>query len=154
MSTEPLATIRVTRRFSAAPDRVFDAWLDPEQARRWLFATASGQMVRAEVDARVGGRFTFTDRRGAEDVEHTGEYLEIDRPRRLVFAFSVPKYSSMVTRVSVAIEPLGTGCELTLIHDNVLPEHVSRGAAGWGMVLDGLAVAVGEGGPETVSVTS
>jgi uncharacterized protein YndB with AHSA1/START domain len=137
MSTE--AKVRVTRRFNASPARVFDAWIDPERARKWLFATPTGAMVRVEIDARVGGSFIFVDRRDGEDVEHTGEYLEIDRPRRLVFTFRVPKYSTESTRVLIDIVPREGGCELTLTHENVLPDYSSRAEAGWTRVLDALA---------------
>src|SRR5581483_9097045 len=109
--------VKVIRRFPFPAERVFDAWLDPRLAARWLFATETGEMVRAEVDARVGGHFTFTDRRGGEDVEHTGEYLEIDRPRRLVFTFGVPKYAKHFDRVTVEIKPHGEACELHLTHE-------------------------------------
>jgi uncharacterized protein YndB with AHSA1/START domain len=78
-------------------------------------------MVRADIDARIGGSYCFVDRRDGEDVEHTGTYLEMDRPRRLVFTFWVPKYSTATTRVTVEIVRLETGCELTLTHDGVLP---------------------------------
>lgn len=146
MNAESNVTVRVSRRFSASAERVFDAWLDPEKAGRWLFATPTGQMVRVEIDACVGGQFAFVDRRDGEDVEHVGEYLEIDRPRRLVFTFSVPKYSSVSTRVTIEIQPLGTGCALTLTHENVLPDYGTRTEAGWTMILDRLAEALGEGG--------
>jgi uncharacterized protein YndB with AHSA1/START domain len=143
MASPPAAaTVRVTRRFDASAERVFDAWLDVEKASTFLFATASGRMVRAEIDARVGGSFTFVDRRDGEDVEHTGTYLEIDRPRRLVFSFSVPKYSSAVTRVTVEISPIGSGCELVLTHEGVLPEHSSQTESGWNGILEGLSSAV------------
>ncbi len=139
MSDRTTATVRVKRRFTASPEHVFDAWLDPAKARQFLFATATGQMVCAETDPRVGGRFLFTDRRGGEDVAHTGEYLEIDRPRRLVFTFMVPKYSSESTRVTIEIVALDSGCELTLTHDGVWPEYEERTAEGWSRILAGLA---------------
>ncbi len=144
MTTEPRVTLRVAHRYAASAERVFDAWLDPELAGKWLFATATGRMVRAEIDARVGGSFNFTDRRDGVDVEHVGEYLEIDRPRRLVFTFGVPKYSPAMTRVSIDIVPLGSGCELTLTHEDVLPEWATQSEAGWGMLLDALAGTLGE----------
>ena len=141
MSTPPTATVRVKHRFTASPERVFDAWLDPERARRFLFATPTGQMVQAETDPRVGGRFTFTDRRDGVDVVHTGEYLEIDRPRRLVFTFGVPTYSPVMTEVSIEIAPLDDGCELTLTHEGVPPEYAERNVEGWTRILAALAAA-------------
>jgi uncharacterized protein YndB with AHSA1/START domain len=138
MSKQEKVTIRVTRRFTASAERVFDAWLDPARVGKWLFATKTGQMVRVEIDARVGGSFVIVDRRDGVDVEHVGTYLEIERPRKLVFTFTVPHYSSESTQVTVEITPLGTGCELTLTHEGVLPEWASRTESGWKGILDGL----------------
>jgi uncharacterized protein YndB with AHSA1/START domain len=138
-------TIVITRRFDFPIERVFDAWLDPAKAGRFLFATPTGQMVRVEIDARPGGNFNFT-RRDGEDIEHVGAYLEIDRPRRLVFTFAVPKFSKEVTRVSLDLRPLSTGCELTLTHEGVLPEWLEAGREGWGMICDGLATFLAKEG--------
>jgi uncharacterized protein YndB with AHSA1/START domain len=134
----PDGVLVVTRKFDAPPERVFDAWLDPAAAGKWLFATDTGKMVRVEIDARVGGRFVFV-RRDGENVEHTGEYLEIDRPRRLAFTFSVPKYSAVVTRVTIDIASSGAGCELTLTHEGVLPEWLEPTRSGWTGILGKLA---------------
>lgn len=141
---EPIQ-VRVTRRFSAAAERVFDAWLDAEKAGKWLFATPTGQMVRAEIDARVGGAFVFVDRREGEDFEHVGEYLELDRPRRLVFVFGLPKLSPDKDRVTIEIMALETGCELTLTHalHPAWTEHRDSTEAAWTMILEGLAATVG-----------
>ena len=144
MTSDTRPTVRVTRRFDASAERVFDAWLDPQTAGRWLFATPTGQMVRVEIDARIGGRFIFVDRRAGEDVEHRGEFLDIDRPRRLVFTFGVPKYSSESTRVCVDIVPRETGCELTLTHEGVFPDYADRTMAGWTEILGRLAAGLTE----------
>ncbi len=137
MTAEAPVKVRVTRRFSAPPERVFDAWLDPEKAGRFLYATEEGEMVRVEIDARVGGRYSIVERRDGQDVEHTGEYLEIDRPRRLVFTLQVPLYSEEVDRVTVEIEPADGGCELTLVHETS-PEWADQSGDGWKMILGAL----------------
>lgn len=136
-------TLRVSRRYAATAERVFDAWLDPKTAGKWLFATPTGRILKVEIDARVGGKFSIV-RRDSEDIEHVGEYIEIDRPRRLVFTFAVPKFSSVHTRVTIEIAPRESGCELTLIHEDILPDYVERTREGWGMILGNLERSLSE----------
>ena len=138
MTVDSERVLRITRHFEASPERVFDAWLDPDTAGKWLFATPTGQMTSVQIDARVGGKFLLI-RHDGDDVEHFGEYVELDRPRRLLFMFKVPKYSSENTRVTVDIVPSAGGCDLTLTHEAVLPEWIDRTRQGWTMILDGLA---------------
>lgn len=138
----PNVALKVVRRFDAPAERVFDAWLDPATLGRWLFATPAGTMVRVEVDARVGGSYAVVERRDGEDVEHVGEYLEVDRPRRLAFTLRVPKYSQQEDRITVEIVPMGEGCELTLTHENLDAEYEDRTRAGWTKVLDALATSL------------
>lgn len=143
MSTVQPLSIVVRRHFEVPAIQVFDAWLDPEIAAKWLFATPAGEMIHADIDPQVGGEFCFIDRRGDEDIEHLGEYLEIDRPRRLAFLFTVNK-SDDVSRVAVDIVAAGRGCDLTLTHamDPKWAEFADRTKSGWEMVLDGLATAL------------
>lgn len=138
MKDEDRVSVSVTHWFPASAERVFDAWLDPAKARKFLFATATGQMVRAEIDARVGGCFTIVERRSGEDVAHVGTYLEIERPRRLVFTLAVPKYSPAEDRVSVEIRPARGGSELTLTHEMgaKMADFRGRAADGWRRVLE------------------
>jgi uncharacterized protein YndB with AHSA1/START domain len=139
--------ISVSRHIDALPEKVYDAWLDPSCARTWLFATPEGDMVVAEVDARVGGKFQFVDRRDGEDVLHTGEYLEIDRPRRLAFTFGVPQYSDAFDPVTIDIAREGDGCMVTLTHEMNADaaEWTERTREGWGMILAGLAAEIEKG---------
>jgi len=105
--------VRVPRRFSASSERVFDAWLDPEKVPKWM--SLSGEMVRVQIDARVGGTFSFVERRDGEEIEHIGEYLEMACPRRLVFTWCIPQYSpdscqcAACTEVSSSSRPRVSG---------------------------------------------
>lgn len=144
-----MAELTVTHRYPFPPEKVFDAWLDPAKARRFLFTTANSEVVRCDIDARPGGRFTIVDRRppgdhfaDGGDVEHVGEYLEIDRPRRLVFTFGVPQFDPTMTRVTVEVAADGDGCILTLTHQDVPPEWADQTVEGWTMILGGLERAL------------
>jgi uncharacterized protein YndB with AHSA1/START domain len=135
--------VRVSRAFDAAPERVFDAWLDPAMMGRFLFATPTGKMLRVEADSRVGGTFVVVEHRGDHDAEHYGTYVDIDRPRRLVFTFATDR-EEKPTRVTIDIAPRGQGCELTLTHE-MSPEwadFAERTRAGWTMIVDTLATVL------------
>jgi len=136
------AAIRITRRFSAPSEQVFDAWLDPEVAGRWLFATASRPMTHVEIDARVEGAFCFADRRDGEIIEYSGEYIEIVPHRRLAFTLSMEDHWYITTRVTVEITALKTGSELTLVHEDVPPHYADHTEARWTGILYGLGATL------------
>jgi uncharacterized protein YndB with AHSA1/START domain len=142
MSVTNPVRARITRRFRAPAEAVFDAWLNPELARQW-FGADLGEMTRVEIDARVGGTFWLVQRRGAEEARHTGEYLEIDRPRRLVFTWRTPPLTES-SRVIIEISPEDDGCELTVTHemDQKWAEFVDRAAEAWRKMADAIATLV------------
>lgn len=135
--------LQVSRRFDAPAERVYDAWLTPELARQFLFATPTGTIVRADIDARVGGGFTVVDRRGGEDVLHAGTYVELTRPSRLRFTFGVPQYSGDLSEVVIDIAPDGDGCVLRLTQPGTLAQYHDLAVEGWTGVLDRAANAIG-----------
>jgi len=140
LEAQRYSVLRVTRRYDAPSPRVFNAWLDPEVAARWLFATASRPMAHVEIDARVEGSFSFVDRRDGKIIEYTGEYIEIVPHRRLVFTLSMEEHPSVITRVIVEIAPLKKGCELKLTHENVPQDRASHIEGRWTGILYGLGV--------------
>ncbi|WP_163068214.1 SRPBCC family protein, partial [Acinetobacter baumannii] len=72
----------------------------------FLFATPEGEMIRCDIDARVGGRGLIVERRVGGDAHHRIRFEAIDRPRRLVFLFSAdPAEEGEWTRVAIDIAP-------------------------------------------------
>ncbi len=131
-------TVRVTRAFDVPAERVFDAWLDPHQAAKFLFATETGIMKKVEIDARVGGRFCIVETRDGVDVEHLGEYLEIDRPHRLRFSFGGHPFPA--TYVTITLTTTAQGCLLELVHEGVWQDYEHRVIEGWTGILNNLAI--------------
>jgi uncharacterized protein YndB with AHSA1/START domain len=103
-------------------------------------------MVRAAIDARIGGSYCFAERHAGVEVEYTGRYVEIIPPRRLAFTLSVPRQRLAATRVVVEIVPLKSGCALNLTHENVPPDCASRAEARWTGILYGLGVCLSNSG--------
>ena len=146
--------VRVQRAYACTADTVYDAWLDPKMARRFWFATSQGEIVRCDIEPGVNGAFTIVDRRPLEaapdqfiEVEHTGRFLQLDRPRRIAFAFAVPPFSDQETTVVIDLIPDGDGCELTLRHDlgpmdEDTREMLEGAEQGWTLILANLDSAL------------
>jgi uncharacterized protein YndB with AHSA1/START domain len=138
--------VRVTRHFDFSAERVFDAWLDPKVLTRFMVGpeVRDEELLHVRVDARVGGRFSFLVRRQGQDVDHVGTYLELDRPRRLVFTWAVPPNPEQGSQVAIEICPLGRGCELELVHrlDPKWAEYAERTQQGWTEIVGGIERAL------------
>lgn len=66
-------------------NRVWDAWITPEDITRWNFAIDAWCCPAAEVDLRVGGRFSYRmeARDGSAGFDFEGQFTEIE-PCRLI----------------------------------------------------------------------
>ena len=136
--------VTVSRTFDVPPDRVFSAWLVPRMLGQWMFGprVREENVVRLDLDPRVGGRFSLKVERQGELVDHVGRYLEIEHPTRLVFTWAIKELSDdEPSVVSIDIAPKGEGCELTLTHtmDARWSEYSERTSSTWATMLDALA---------------
>jgi uncharacterized protein YndB with AHSA1/START domain len=114
MTSESPGVIRVTHAFTASAERVFDAWIKPEKVARWLLPDTAGKARPVAVGTGADESIRCITYCAGRAVEHTVEYLEIQRPYRLSFTIR-NSASAEKERVTVLIEPRGAGCFLTLI---------------------------------------
>lgn len=128
-------------RIDAAPETVFDFFTDPQKLVRWKGRLAS-------LDPRPGGEF-LVDFNG-EDIA-AGEYVEIDRPHRVVFTWGwkapghpIPPGTS---RVEVTLTPDGDGTFVRFVHSGLPEPAVGEHAKGWDRYLPRLQIAAAGGDP-------
>ena len=116
------------------PERLWEAITDPEQRARYSFGvqTHSDWTPGSPYESRAPGGLDIA----------AGRNLEVDPPRLLVQSFDA-LWSDEVraqgsTRVTWEIEPVGSSCRLTVIHDELPPDANSELYGGWPMILSGL----------------
>ena len=136
-STADSPTARVRRILDATPETVFDAWTDPNQARCWM-CPLGATVSEITLEAKVGGRLRLVMRVDGREFIHRGEFLEVDRPRRLVFTWITMYTHDEQSVVTVEFEPVDVRTELCITH--VLPDETLADAhrAGWEGLLDHL----------------
>lgn len=144
MNAVPPIEVRVTRYFEASPERVFDAWLVPRVLGQWMFGprVRDENVVRLDVDPRVGGSFSLKVERKGELIDHVGQYMEIERPYRLAFTWAIKDHpDDAPSVVQLDIGASGSGCVLTLVHrmDAKWGDYADRTRDGWTTMLDALA---------------
>ncbi|MBV9654824.1 MAG: SRPBCC domain-containing protein, partial [Acetobacteraceae bacterium] len=136
-----MTSLTLVRRIAARPSIVWDALTTPEGISCW-WGPDAGPVLRAELDLRVGGhyrvRFRMLD--GTEH-ETTGEYLEIEKPHRLLMSWRWLEGGGGPgdSRVEFRLRPIDEGTEFTLTHAQLPSDESARGHEwGWNGSLDKL----------------
>lgn len=152
MSVDPVvhASFTIERSYAAAPARVFAAFSDPAQKRRWLAEGEGWDVELFDVDFRVGGfergRFRY---RGGPLITNDTVYQVIQPDRRIILAYAMtidgaPLSGSLLT---IEFEAVGSGTRLVLTEQGAYldgqdgPVHREQGSR---ELLDKLASELGE----------
>jgi uncharacterized protein YndB with AHSA1/START domain len=141
MNTTTLSPVLTIRRlFDAAPDAVFDAWLEREQWQAWIGPEGCHCDVPV-LDARVGGRYQLLMRwSDGREIPVEGVFKTIERPRKLSFTWGWALSGKADTLVSLDFRAVGGQTELTLIHEGLpTPEDREGHGKGWNSTLNKLA---------------
>ena len=137
---------RVERLLPASPDAVYRAWTDPATMARWM-----SPFGRAEVtaDVRPGGGLRVAMVEGDVRIEHTGEFRELDPPRRLSFTWRSPYTGTEPSVVTVELIDRGGSTHLILTHERLPDEVVASHEGGWRSMVERLAALLA--GPSGVA---
>jgi uncharacterized protein YndB with AHSA1/START domain len=138
-AAELSATLTMTRRFEATPQRVFEAWLDPEQVAQWMGPRGFRADVN-QLDARTGGAYAITMHMSdGSSVQVSGIYKEITRHTRLVFTWKWQN-DMQDTQVTLTFKPVGKATDMTIEHTGFANrEQRDNHNQGWTGCLDKLA---------------
>ena len=142
----------VNKLIRAKREQVFDAWTKPELLQKWL--VPQNWVAKSSNDLRVGGNYSHDmisdgSASGCSPKEtatpglpkhylHTGEYLEIRRPEKLVFTWNSPAVQN--SRVTVEFQEVDNATQVTITHELLGTEELRKSHShGWGEHLQTLA---------------
>jgi len=140
-------TLSLNRDFNVPPEKVFQAWTDPQIVARW-FGPDGAEVESVEIDLNVGGTYSLTLKEPDNSVAVLhGEYREIDPPHKLVFTWILDGQACegsaglhAETVVTLDFQDRSGSTRLVLTHD-FLPTEESRDGhfMGWTDSLESLA---------------
>ena len=140
VASRPSVTLQ--RRYNAPPAKVYAAWTMPEMIVHWFGPSDAEQgSVKAEMDVRVGGRFTISfSHANGEYSRVSGLYKEVVPNQKLVFSWAWYTTPERVSQVTVITKAEGDGTLLTLEHTQFFDQAARDGhERGWSGTLEKLA---------------
>jgi len=107
MENEALS-LKIVRKFNVTPEVVFDVFTKPEMMRIWWTETTT-----FDIDLKVGGRWTIMRPAGEAIYIALGEYLEIEKPNKLVYSYAMPQFSPNTDTILIDIVAEDEGSIMT-----------------------------------------
>jgi uncharacterized protein YndB with AHSA1/START domain len=144
------STFVIERTYEAAPARVWRAWADPEEKRRW-FGPQGPAKAEHELEFRVGGLERMTVQSPGGAYKFIARFQDIVEGERFVHTYEMYLDDARIS-VSVAtvvFEAAGGGTKLTMTEQGVFLDDLDTPAArehGTGELLDTLAAHLQDAG--------
>ena len=126
--------LRMRRVINAPREAVFDAFTNPNLIPQWWYLPGCA----VGVDLKAGGDSRWS-KKNADGTSNGvfGKYIEVDRPRKLVFTFNWEGDEGQGTVATVEFADMNGKTEILLTHD--ITENANACEDGWGGCLDRMA---------------
>lgn len=128
LETEGETRVVVKRRFSASPEEVYRAHMDPELIQQWMLGPDGWTMPVCINEQKVGGKIRYEWSNGKGGGFYlTGEFVELEPPRRIVHIerMHLPD-PTPDNRIETTFEADGNGTIMTM--RMTLPDAATRKA--------------------------
>jgi uncharacterized protein YndB with AHSA1/START domain len=129
-----------TLTIDASPETVWEYFVDPEKAQRWMG-------IDMDLDAQPGGVYRCQVIPGHSA---RGEFVELDRPSRLVFTWGWDGNENLppgASTIEVELASEGDGTSVRFVHNLPSAEQAASHASGWEHYLPRLEIAAAGGDP-------
>jgi uncharacterized protein YndB with AHSA1/START domain len=116
------ATFALERTFPAAPERVYQAFADPNAKARWFAPSAGWQCKRTKIEFWVGGHESLTSTPpGQQGHSFDATYLDIVPNERIVYVYEMHtgKAKISVSLATIEFKPAGKGTKLLITEQGV-----------------------------------
>ena len=129
-------TLSISKTIHAPIEKVFDAWLDPKMLSKFILPMPDMPQPEVDNEPQQGGSFTIIMQVGEDKIPHTGRYLEISRPDKLVFSWLSP-FSTDGSTVTIDFSEMPDGrTNVQLKHIKFIDEEArSDHEGGWTNIL-------------------
>jgi len=132
-TTDQEAAVHLKQTFAAPREKVFRAWTEPEELKKW-WGPAGSIVPHVEIDLQVGGSYRVGIQFPPEDVFYlSGTYREVQPPEKLVFTWrwERPDMDSGESLVTVEFHDLGNSTVVALTHEKFpnrdIADHHNQG---------------------------
>jgi uncharacterized protein YndB with AHSA1/START domain len=146
-SPDGTPVVRLERLLAASRERVYAAWIEPALLGKWMAPRGHAEV---SLDPRVGGALHVVMADAGVRIEHHGEFLELDPPRRLRFTWMSPYTGSEPSVVTVELSAEGDRTRLVLLHERLPADTAASHAGGWSAIVDRLADVLNASAAEEV----
>lgn len=134
--------IEIRRRLPAPVSEVFKWWTEADRLREWMSPVGTAE---AHVELHVGGALRIVMRGDGMVIEHVGEFIEIEPPRRLVFTWASAFTGAEPSLITIQLDAEGANAtNLHLVHSRLPESIVTTHRQGWGAMLDRLSARLPE----------
>ena len=125
-------TVTANRHLKASPERVFRAWTDPAEVKRWF------KPARVIMNVQVDGLWHSDTEFEGKHWPHYGRYLKVEPPRLLEETWMSEATHGLESVLRIEFEPRDGGTDIRLTHSGLPDDEAENHRQGWTELLQGL----------------